>query len=271
MSRPGLSFTTLAVMSSSSLPLGFVAKIGRAKEHLAALKSSFELFTAFGSDAYSLEKQSNREAGEYVFRIRVKQKPPLVNWSLMVGDCIHNTRSALDHLFWVLVRDKTDAARATFPLFKDMPGFNGLKKAYLEKWLTGDALKLIERMQPFNAIGGPSKSPLAFLHDFDILDKHKLLLPAIQFLQSSRIQTSGVGGPKDVADIKVEFALTGFDDNTEIARVLVTPAKDIIDVDITPSFGVVFEGQPGPLFIAPTLEHCIEVVEGVGNDFIPVI
>jgi hypothetical protein len=258
-------------MTTSALPHGFVAKIGRAKEHLSALKLSCDFFTAFGSEAYSLEKESKREAGEYIFRIRVKNKPPIVDWSLMVGDCIHNTRSALDHLFWALVKDKPGAARATFPLFKDWPGFNGLKKANLEQWLTDDALALVEKLQPFNATGGPNKSPLAFLHDFDIMDKHKLLLPAIQFLQSSRIQTFGVGGPKDVADIKVTVTLSGFDDNAELARVLVTPAKDIVDVDITPSFSVVFDGQPGPLYVIPTLERCIEVVETVGNDFTPLL
>ena len=49
-------------MSSINLPQGFVAKIGRAKEHLDALKSSIESATVEG-ECYAVVKEANQLIG----------------------------------------------------------------------------------------------------------------------------------------------------------------------------------------------------------------
>ena len=260
-------------MSSANLPLGFVAKVGRAKEHLDALKSSIESATV-GGECYVVVKEANPDAGEYVFRIRINKQPPITEWSLLIGDCLHNTRSALDHLFWALLLKKNTGgltkgtSDATFPITREWATFNGRKKK-LEGWVGQQALAMLEGLQPYKSAGGWNKSPLMFLHDFDITDKHKLLLPAVHILNSGQIQTQTVENRTVIFDGSA--VLLALEDNAIIANLKYRTPQDVVDVNYHVALDVVFEGQPGPLRVVPTLERLIEVVEGVGNDFIPLL
>lgn len=253
----------------AGLPEGFRAKIGRAIEHLDALKKSIADFTVEG-ESYSVIKEANRESGEYIFRIRVLKEPPLVQWSLIIGDCLHNLRSALDHLFIDLVLRKhpdpktiKNQRRIQFPLHSESSGFKG-HKPQNEEWVGADALAIVERLQPFNHPKGPNFSILGFLHEFDITDKHRLLLPAIQIMDKGEIHT------KTVLNKTVTFdghaVLMGFEDNAVIASLKYRTPEDVVDVDYVPSFNVIFKGQPGPMRVVETLEDCIKAVGGVGNE-----
>lgn len=260
-------------MSSANLPHGFLAKIGRAKEHLDALKSSIESATV-GGESYAVVKEANPEAGEYVFRIRIHKQPPITEWSLVIGDCLHNTRSALDHLFWALLLKKNpggiakEISAATFPITREWSTFNGRKKN-LEAWVGKPALAMLEGVQPYKSAGGWNKSPLMFLHDFDITDKHKLLLPAVHILNSGEIQTQTVENRTVIFDGSA--ILLALEDNAIIANFKYRTPQDVVDVNYRVTLDVVFEGQPGPLRVVPTLERLIKVVEGVGNDFVPLL
>ncbi len=251
--------------------MGFEAKIARAKEHLDALKASVDAFVGEGK-AYAVIKEVNREAGEYVFRLNILNDPPLVYWSLIVGDCLHNTRTALDHLIWGLAAKNHpkkipgQTTKLVFPIFKNAATFNG-RKVDLENWVGQRAFAMLEQLQPFNDARGWDKNPLMFLHEFDIYDKHKLLLPAVSILDSGKINPVPVAGKKALFD--GHAVLLEFKDGAEIARFKVRAPEEMMDMNYSTTINVIFEGQPGPLFVIPTLKRVIEVVEGVGADFTP--
>ena len=225
-------------------------------------------------EAYSIVKEADRLTGEYAFKLQVQNIPPVVYWSLLVGDCFHNIRTALDHLFWGLVlREHPDGLKENtsalnFPILKDAGTFNG-RKVRLERWVGHDVTKKLEEIQPFNDERGWNKNPLMFLHDFNNIDKHRLLLPAISVLNSGQIHTETV----DNRNVTLNgFAtLLQFEDGAEIARFQVQPPEDLVDMDYRVSFDVIFEGQPGPLRVIPSLERTIEVVEEVISEFEPLL
>lgn len=255
-------------MSGAALPPGFIAKISRAKEHLDALKASFDAYLVDG-DSYSVIKQVDRQAGEYVFRIKLSKEAPLVEWALLIGDCFHNARTALDHLFWHLVTKQNpdglpgNTSTAQFPIVGQWATFNGRKN--LKDWLGEEAYTVVEQLQPYNNPKGKSFSSLMFLHDFDILDKHRLLLPSVTIVEGIKTTMNTPIATRYQATL----ALLQFEDNAEFARYKFEVPENVVDVDCRPTFDVVFEGQPGPMRVIPTLHRTIEVVEGVAENLRP--
>lgn len=252
---------------------GFYAKIDRAKEHLDRLKASFDSFATSG-DSYAVLKEFDSKTGEYLFRIRIKQPPPLVEWSLLIGDTFHNTRTALDHLFFALVLKnnsggiKENTSSISFPILREASTFNG-RRVNLERWVGKKALAMLEAIQPYKTPGGCSSSPLLFLHDRDIFDKHKLLLPTIQVFKETTINVTPREGCKPFYDAFIN--LVDLEDNAIIGRVRVHVPQDVVDVDYHPSFDVIFKGQISRLRVVPTLKDMIEMVEGIGKDFLPLL
>jgi hypothetical protein len=97
-------------------------KVERAGEHLAELHQEVERFLgsgAFRSEAIPRTKKylvSKSERGRldpasaeeedgtglYMFRVHTAAEPP-TRIGLLIGDCLHNLRSGLDHLVWQLI------------------------------------------------------------------------------------------------------------------------------------------------------------------------
>jgi hypothetical protein len=72
---------------------GPVMKIQRALEHIAAVESAVGAWLA--TDAYSIVREQDA-TGLTALRVRLTQDPP-ARIALLVGDVVHNLRSALDH------------------------------------------------------------------------------------------------------------------------------------------------------------------------------
>ena len=74
-------------------------KLGRAEEH--ANTFCRELKAWVDSDPYVIGKKVNTDGSRHSNFIKdIKTNPPLDRWSCIVGDCIHNLRSALDHFIY---------------------------------------------------------------------------------------------------------------------------------------------------------------------------
>lgn len=148
---------------------------------------------AFADDpeAYSVVKNGDLKTGVYDFRLRLGKEPPLTQWALLIGDCIHNARSALDHLFWALVlrrhsgKEPPGAFKAGFPVYRDPARFLK-KKAEIENFVGPDALAVLEWLQPFNT-ETPLLDAFAFLHKYDIIDKHRLLVPSVGMVEEGQV------------------------------------------------------------------------------------
>jgi hypothetical protein len=154
---------------------GVMAKFARADTHLNALRAEIPVF--FDRDPYSFAECLDCEAGEYGLRIEIREPIPLM-WSVIVGDYVHNLRSALDHLAWqlVLVSGGTPNARTAFPIFTSEPS-NGRARTAWDAMTAGmhDAIiETLREVQPYARADRASEHGLAILAALSNADKHRL-------------------------------------------------------------------------------------------------
>jgi hypothetical protein len=102
-----MEFLELPSLPNQSAPFvvahpleGARAKIRRANEHWHEIQSQIELWREDRPHEFIQDKES--EPGWTVLRLRIVKSPPLEVGPL-VGDYVHNVRSALDHVVWQLV------------------------------------------------------------------------------------------------------------------------------------------------------------------------
>lgn len=151
---------------------GPLLKLERASEHLKTLDA--EVVEFLEGEPYRTIETIEPETGDYVLSGEILRPPP-AHLGPIIGDIVHNLRSALDHLAYQLAIIGKDApGKVRFPIFLDPgPGRNcfdpwGMNQI---KWLPERAKVLIEEMQPYNA----GQAWLWTLHSMWLTDKHKLL------------------------------------------------------------------------------------------------
>jgi hypothetical protein len=127
------------------------------------------------------------ETSDYVLRAVIPAQPPHSH-SLVVGDCVHNLRSALDHIVFQLSTNYsqplTDAQvkHSEFPIFNRRSRFHERTKKGDPARASGfgkieavdpTAQAIIESMQPYR---GGDYLWLMLLHELDRIDKHRRLI-----------------------------------------------------------------------------------------------
>src|SRR5277367_3896862 len=80
-------------------------KIGRAEEHFLAFQAELGEWTQ--ADPYHVKKEHNKETGRHTLVVKIEKPAPIDRWSLIASDCVHNLRSALNHLVYALAIKNT--------------------------------------------------------------------------------------------------------------------------------------------------------------------
>jgi hypothetical protein len=160
-------------MSTKSRTHGIRLKIERAKEHIRDLDIAIQGFIA--DKPYRLGAKPHAAIPWLQMTLYIAEIKPIPSRiSLIVGDTIHNLRSALDHLMWQLVEaagGKPDR-NIYFPVsdgahqYASMMGNGEIQK------ISKDARDIIEAIQPYVTLD----QTLWLLHYLDIVDKHRLVL-----------------------------------------------------------------------------------------------
>jgi hypothetical protein len=157
-------------------------KVKRAKLHFENFKRKARIVRDRDPDAFIGQVHNN--GFDHVY-YAVRPPLPRTQWSLSIGDCVHNLRSALDHLAYQLVRanNGTPTIATQFPLHKSRTRMNpstGLiepRPYEVSGGVHPAALALIQGMQPYEP---PSQAKtLGRLHDLDVIDKHRHLLLSV--------------------------------------------------------------------------------------------
>lgn len=154
------------------------AKTNRARIRLSQLKleideyiSSPEVRERISVEFFDEEKRSNITLGS------TDDPHEFVEWSVTIGEIVHNLRSALDHLVWQLVGDNGgQPSRANmFPIvsLENRDNWESVSKNNLKG--VSDAMKeRIRRIQPFAVLGAPyDVTALSKLHHLSNVDKHR--------------------------------------------------------------------------------------------------
>lgn len=148
-------------------------KVERAKRHIRELAAEIEAFNA--RKPYSIYTENDASAGQRFWKVRIRECVPQ-EWSGIVGDAIHNARASLDLLMVAVVRH-CDPTRVSYNHVKFIVGETKDKfEARLRDAIKGaspQARRCVEDLKPYK--GGDE----AFwrLHQLDILDKHKAIIP----------------------------------------------------------------------------------------------
>jgi hypothetical protein len=176
-------------------------KIDRASHHLDIYKNQVRPF--LDSKPYPVATKFNVNRTECRFNISITKPLPQNDWGLLIGDCVHNARAALDHLVWELAETFSgpipNDRDTQFPIY-DVPDPRqsfchraGRRISRLPVY----AKALIEQLQPYNALN-PREHLLWMLRDIDDTDKHKLI-PVV----AAAVQQPGAawpGGPLQIID-----------------------------------------------------------------------
>lgn len=171
---------------------GVVAKVNRAKAEFDVLRTEMGGFSERDPQPHFSRGYFDMDTWEWIERFQVREPPPL-RWGVMLGDCVHNLRSALDHLVCQLTLldggTMDDCAQTQFPIasksepqFEQMANFRIPK---LSKWHRA----MIKRAQPYRAGDSAWKHPLAILADLSNADKHRLINPTYSIIKND---TSGM-------------------------------------------------------------------------------
>jgi hypothetical protein len=156
-------------------------KLSRAGQQSQALSSSISSWgtqNPIDADCTLLDNRCG-------FRLLLKEfqnPPPLDEWGLALGECVHNLRSMLDNLAFALARVRQDPPQRpnqiAFPIYEDKTKFQQKGRQNIDQ-LPTPAADLIEKLQPFQrdgsaALGTPNRDALVLLQALNNTDKHRV-------------------------------------------------------------------------------------------------
>jgi hypothetical protein len=156
---------------------GANAKVSRAHVHLQTLDDEIKAF--FGSYQHPIGGHYNAETAEITLYALGHDQVPLIDWGIRVGDCLHNLRSALDHVAWQFALahlgrepSESEARKIPFPL-EDTPG--GFATAAVRKFLSDDHIRYVDFFQPYKEGDKAKQHKLSILRRLSNLDKHRVV------------------------------------------------------------------------------------------------
>jgi hypothetical protein len=260
--------------------VGTRLKLTRAQENLDALRHEINTFMRGDPEDVNsrggIDLHFNGPKGEWIGTAHIPRPPP-PEWGLLIGECLHNIRSGLDHLAWQLVkvRGGTPTKRTEFPIFDSESEFKERARKKIAGMATG-ARTEIKKLQPFN---GGERNNLWLLHSLNILDKHRVLTLAgfhvghidvgIEFPTYVLVTKRYAMEPGPLEDGTVVFDIR-WDGST-------LPPNAEMDMDLDLAFDVAFDkGGPLPLETNPAEgKHVIQllttILEHVTDAVIPTL
>lgn len=150
---------------------GSRAKLRRAKEHLDHIEAEITQFLNAESYGVTVERPTKTVAVVRVTKVP-DRRIPVEDWALIIGDCVHNARAAIDYIAWQLAGSDMNDRTTMFPIFDTPDGWHD-NHAKRIKRLPLCAKAMIREAQP--CFHGKERSALGALRLLDDADKHKLL------------------------------------------------------------------------------------------------
>ena len=151
-----------AVSDAKPSLTGVRAKLARATVHLEGFAAAWQ--EVVDRDDYTFVHEVHANGLNH--RYRAAAVPELdARWALVLGDCVHNVRAALDHLAHELVRADggTPGERTQFPV-QHVAG-----RAFVWGGVGDEARGLIEAVQP--SAGGDDGNRLVVIDRLDTADR----------------------------------------------------------------------------------------------------
>ena len=166
---------------------GVVAKFNRSKQEFDVLRSEIEEFFERDPPPHYSRGYFDPDAWEWIERFRVREAPPL-RFGVILGDCLHNLRSALDHLICQLTLldggTMADCEKTQYPIAsKSEEQFEAMADFRIPL-LSRHHRAMVKRTQPYRAGNRAFAHPLSVLADLSNADKHRVLNPTYSVMKS---------------------------------------------------------------------------------------
>ena len=196
-------------------------KVVRAQEHLDCLKAEIRRY---------LDKQTNEVSSQphmsphHPWLGPTQVLPNLVinepepRLSAIIGDCVTNSRAAIDYVMWELAQryfvpafniDRgKDRELAAFPMCEVAADFQDCSKILTKRQVPTEAITEVNRAQPYNT----GYQPLLWLQELVNRDKHRMLLLTIGEVDNFQIEF----GPSAVLGFRAETVTLSRTDLTAI-------------------------------------------------------
>jgi hypothetical protein len=216
-------------------------KMLRAYHHLKDLNSKWlEWYT---HDRYRIRFEPDPEALGNFFVMATADDPPIDPFGLIIGDCVQNMRSGLDHLVVDLARHFTPGLsqeieeELQFPIFgyedrKGNPGVGSTR--FYERGRAGGVYRIrgtdprthtiIEGYQPYHRRDDFRAHPLWILNVLSNIDKHRLVHPVVGAFVGIGLRPAENIRPFTGPLISYEGLLKG---ETKIGRLPFLPGRDM--------------------------------------------
>lgn len=233
-------------------------KLDRARKHQADLAAEIAAFMAREpfSTRHTTEPGEGGVTVHHVFADLLELPPAL--WSPIIGDAVHNLRSALDHALWALADPLVRDPRAQYPVYDSEEKYERAA-ANLLRGVSDRRRELIWGTQPFRWVESKRVwHGLWRLHDFDITDKHKTLHAITAVSEFQSIAT----GNTDINPTYLVGEWEPLADGVEVLTFETEPLDPSKPVVATPSvdYAVSIEGDLGTPLLDRLrgLDHFVE-------------
>jgi hypothetical protein len=195
-----------------------LAKLGRADEHAQAVKAEIKRWR--DSRPYTVTREHNADFTRHSLVAHIGIEPPLLRWTLMVGDAVHNMRAALDHFVYAIAiyeasgqNPPPDERNLLFPICDTCPEFTRTERKRLMS-LSDKVREGIEACQPYHRKHPDLPPLLSVLNELEKTDKHKLL--RLAFSSTAHVNVGFVGPPIEGMTVEFSANLGEIKNGTEI-------------------------------------------------------
>jgi hypothetical protein len=173
-------------------------KLDRCEEHRMVLHDEVSAYIqrTINGETYEVIQEQNAKESQYLSRIRIIEPVPTIRWGVLLGDLVHQGRSALDVLIEQLTVNETGHALedTAFPVSRvgrslkksafDMGLVRRAKSKhfgepvrgsgrYMIRGLPRGARHIVERLQPYHR-KAEFRASLLGLHELWNIDKHRV-------------------------------------------------------------------------------------------------
>lgn len=171
---------------------GCWAKVERAEEHIQVLNNEIAGFLSSNPKPYEVGGEHRKNGRQYALTIRATKSVPL-RFAVIAGEVVHHLRSSLDHILHALIvhNKGTPSRNNQFPLCATETGFEQACNSGLIKGTSRTAKKLIRSVQPYTSTA-PDDTILYVVNEYDILDKHRLLIVVCAVAEMGDVVNVGV-------------------------------------------------------------------------------
>lgn len=246
--------------SAEELQYAPYLKLQRARDHINDLSARNDAFLA--ERPFKLIERHHRKAGKTTYRVKA-DKPIPPEFSLIIGDAIHNMRAALDLVMFGMAGEIAPDIYFPFPKNADRMEA-AIKKGHVQA-AGKKVVEAIRLLKPYP----DGNFGLNVIHALDIQDKHRLLILAGQ----RAVFTIGSGndailkpllGENAEAAASTHVVLNGPEDTTLLTFHRRYTTRDLADSEqeakVQPAFVITFgEGEitaPQPVPVLNALVSC---------------